>query len=69
MIPDAGAADSAARVAAAASALGPIGAGYLAAYVPAQGNNLSATLELSAYTRRWCADGGAEKSFVAADSV
>jgi hypothetical protein len=44
----AGSADHAAHVAAAAAALGPIGAssGYLPAYAPAQANNLAATLLL-----------------------
>jgi hypothetical protein len=40
----AGSADSEAMLAAAAAALGPIGASYLAAYAPAQANNLAATL-------------------------
>jgi hypothetical protein len=41
-----GSSDSGAMLAAAAAALGPIGAGYLAAYAPAQANNLDATLRL-----------------------
>lgn len=44
MISAAGSTDSAAMLAAAAAALGPIGAGYLAAYAPAQSNNLAATM-------------------------
>ena len=40
----AGAADSAAMLHAAATALGPIGATYLAAYGPSQANNLAGTL-------------------------
>jgi hypothetical protein len=43
-IASAGSADSEAMVSAAAAALGPIGASYLAAYAPAQANNLAATL-------------------------
>jgi hypothetical protein len=39
-------ADSHAMLAAAAAALGPIGAGYLAAYAPAQTNNLTAGLQV-----------------------
>jgi hypothetical protein len=44
MISSAGSADSEAMLSAAAAALGPIGAGYLAAYAPAQANNLAATM-------------------------
>ena len=40
----AGSADAAAMLSAAAGAVGPIGAIYLAAYGPAQANNLAATL-------------------------
>jgi hypothetical protein len=43
-ITSAGSTDSESMLGAAASALGPIGAGYLAAYAPAQANNLAATL-------------------------
>jgi hypothetical protein len=43
-ISEAGSADSAAMLTAAATALGPIGASYLAAYGPAQANNLAGTL-------------------------
>lgn len=39
-----GSADSAAMLGAAAAALGPIGATYLAAYGPSQANNLAGTL-------------------------
>lgn len=42
----AGSADGEAMLAAAAAALGPIGASYLAAYVPAQVGNLAATLSV-----------------------
>jgi hypothetical protein len=41
-----GSSDSGAMLAAAAAALGPIGAGYLTAYGPAQANNLKAALQL-----------------------
>jgi hypothetical protein len=44
MISSAGSADSAAMLSAAAAAVGPIGATYLAAYGPAQANNLAGTL-------------------------
>jgi hypothetical protein len=44
VITAAGSADSAAMLGAAASALGPIGATYLAAYAPSQANNLAGTL-------------------------
>ena len=47
-ITTAGSADSAAMLQTAAAALGPIGAGYLAAYAPAQANNLAATLLVGA---------------------
>jgi hypothetical protein len=43
-ITSAGSADSEAMLGAAATAVGPIGAGYLAAYAPAQLNNLTGTL-------------------------
>src|ERR1700760_242080 len=43
-ISTASSADSAAMLNAAAAALGPIGASYLAAYGPAQANNVSAAL-------------------------
>ena len=57
-------------LAAAAAALGPIGASFLAAYGPAQANNLAATLLVS---RVHAAIGEATEapsmSFVAADDV
>lgn len=43
-ISTAGSADSEAMLSAAAAAVGPIGASYLAAYAPAQANNLAATM-------------------------
>jgi hypothetical protein len=48
VIAAAGSADSAAMLNAAATALGPIGALYLAAYGPAQANNLAGTLLVGA---------------------
>ena len=45
-ISSAGSADSEAMLAAAAAALGPIGAGYLAAHAEAQANCLDATLQI-----------------------
>jgi hypothetical protein len=39
-----GSADSAAMIGAVAAAVGPVGAVYLEAYVPAQANNLAATM-------------------------
>jgi hypothetical protein len=42
----AGSVDSQGHTAAAAAALGPIGAGYLAAYAPAQANCLAATMQV-----------------------
>jgi len=44
VITSAGSADSAAMLNSAAAALGPIAALYLAAYAPAQANNLAGTL-------------------------
>ena len=70
VISAAGSADASAMVAAAAAAVGPFGASYLAAYVPAQGNNLAGTLmvggahqAIGAATQQACA------SFVAADEA
>ena len=48
----AGSADSAAMLGAAAAALGPIGAIYLAAYGPAQANNLAGALLCRRSARR-----------------
>jgi hypothetical protein len=47
LIASAGSADSAAMLAAAATAIGPIGATYLAAYGQAQAANLAATMLVS----------------------
>jgi hypothetical protein len=66
----AGSADSAAMMNAAATAVGPIGAIYLAAYGPAQASNLAGTLLVGGVH---AAIGGATEasmvSFVATDSV
>lgn len=68
MISGAGAADSQAMLAAAAAALGPIGAGYLAAYGPAQANNLTATLQVGrVHAAIGAATEAANASFVASD--
>jgi hypothetical protein len=56
----AGAADSAAMLADAATAIGPIGAHYLAAYGPAQASNLAATLLVGGVH---AAVGGATEAF------
>ncbi|MGE0217118.1 hypothetical protein [Mycolicibacterium sp.] len=70
LIGAAGSADSAAMCSAAAAALGEIGVSYLAAFGPAQANNLAATLSVSAVH---AAISGATKaaaaSFVAADNA
>jgi hypothetical protein len=69
-ISGAGSADSAAMLNAAAVAVGPIGANYLAAYGPAQASNLAATLLVGAVH---AAIGGATEasntSFVATDNA
>jgi hypothetical protein len=66
----AGSADSAAMLAAAAGALGPIGASYLAAYGPAQANNLAATqLVARVHAGIGAATEASNMSFVAADDV
>ena len=70
LISTAGSTDSAAMFSAAVEAVGPIGATYLAAYGPAQANNLTSTLLVGAVH---AAIGGATESadsaFVAADNV
>jgi hypothetical protein len=69
-ISTAGSADSATMLAAAAGALGPIGATYLAAYAPAQENNLAGTLGVAG---AHAAIGGmtevSRASFVATDGL
>jgi cell division septum initiation protein DivIVA len=68
MISSAGAADSQAMLAAAAAALGPIGANYLAAYASAQANNLDATLQVGrVHAAIGAATEAANASFVTSD--
>lgn len=63
-------ADWEAAAAAAATALGPIGATYLAAHVPAQGNCVAKALEVGhLHHAIACATDGANASFVAADNA
>ena len=70
LITTAGSADASGMLGAAAAALGPIGATYLAAYVPAQGNNLASTLMVGAAHRMIAAaTDQAAASFVAADEA
>ena len=65
----AGSADSAALLSAAAAAVGPIGATYLAAYAPAQVNNLTGTLLVgSVHTAIGQATQAANLSFIATDN-
>jgi hypothetical protein len=67
-ISTASSADSAAMLNAAAAALGPIGASYLAAYGPAQANNLTAALMVGRVHEGIAASTqAASVSFVAAD--
>jgi hypothetical protein len=70
MISAAGSADSAAMLNAAATAVGPIGAIYLAAYGPAQASNLAGTLLVGGVH---AAIGGATEAskvgYIATDSV
>jgi hypothetical protein len=69
MISSAGSADASAMLAAAAAAVGPIGATYLAAYVPAQGNTLAGTLMVgAAHDAIGAATEEASASFVAVDN-
>jgi hypothetical protein len=66
----AGSADSAAMVGAAGAALGPIGVSYLAAYAPAQANNLAGTLMVGAGHAAIAAGTTAAKTaFVAMDEA
>lgn len=65
-----GSADSGAMLAAAAAALGPIGASYLAAYAPAQVNNLTATQQLGrVHAAIGTATEAANTGFVVLDGV
>ncbi|BBX65619.1 hypothetical protein MSAS_47930 [Mycobacterium saskatchewanense] len=57
-------------MAAAAAAIGPIGASYLAAYGPAQANNLAATLLVGdVHQAIGAATEAANASFAAADEL
>jgi hypothetical protein len=70
MISTAGSADGSAMLSAVAAALGPIGASYLAAYAPAQGNNLAGTLMVGeAHEAIGAATEQARASFVAVDDA
>jgi hypothetical protein len=70
MISAAGSADSAAMLGAAAAAVGPVGAGYLAAYGPAQANNLASTLLVAgAHTGIGAVTDASRVSFSAADDA
>ena len=65
-----GSADAAAMLSAAAAALGPIGAIYLAAYGPAQASNLAATLLVGGvHAGIGAATEAAKSAVVAADSA
>jgi hypothetical protein len=66
----AGSADSAAMVSAVAAALGPIGAPYLAAFGPAQANNLAGALRVAALHAAISATtDGCRTSIIAADNA
>lgn len=66
----AGSSDSVSMLAAAGAALGPIGSSYLAAYGPAQANNLAATRQLAGvHASLAAATEAAKMSFVAADEL
>jgi len=65
----AGSADAESNLASATAALGPIGAGFLAAYGPAQANNFTATLAVSQlHAALAAATEAAKASFVATDN-
>ena len=65
----AGSADDAANLASAAAALGPVGAEFLAAYGPAQTNNLTATMAVAQlHAAIGAATEAAKASFVANDN-
>jgi hypothetical protein len=70
LISSVGSADPGAMLSAAAAAIGPIGATYLAEYCPAQANNLAGTVSVGAvHTAIGAAADASRTSFVAADSV
>ncbi|MGV9801330.1 hypothetical protein ACWDTP_25125 [Mycobacterium sp. NPDC003449] len=69
-ITTAGSADSAAMMMSAAAALGPIGASYLAAFGPAQANNLVGTLLVGGvHAATSAATGAAQSAVVSADDA
>ena len=69
-ISGAGSADGEGMVAAAAAALGPIGASFLAAYAPAQANNLAATLLVGhVHAAIGGATDGSKAAIIAADNA
>jgi len=68
-VAEAGAADHAANLASATTALGPIGAEYLAAYAPAQAANFTATLAVAQlHAAIGMATESAKAAFVATDN-
>jgi hypothetical protein len=70
MISDSGSLDSAAMFAAAAAAVGPIGANYLLAYAPAQANNLFSALTVgAAHVGIGGATHASNAAFIAADNA
>jgi hypothetical protein len=69
-ISSAGSADSEGMLAAAAAALGPIGATFLAAYAPAQVNNLAATMQVAhVHAAISCGTDASTAAICAADNV
>lgn len=69
-ISGAGSADSEGMLASAAAALGAIGAGYLAAYGPAQANNLAATMLVAhVHAAIGSGTGASQAAIVAADNA
>lgn len=70
MITTAGSANSSAMMSAAATAIGPIGAIYLAAYGPAQASNLAGTLLVGGvHMMTGVATEVSKQGYVATDSV
>ena len=66
----AGSADSEGMLGAVAAALGPIGASFLAAYAPAQANNLAATLLVGhVHAAIGGATDGSKAAIIAADNA
>jgi hypothetical protein len=70
MISTVGSVNAPAMLGAVAAAVGPIGASYLAAYEPAQSNNLAATLMVGgAHEAIGAATGESSELFVAVDEA